>query len=174
MKHHLSRETSNRTFDFEQLSTLLCKIEAVLNSRPLTPMSDDPDDLAVLTPAHFLVGRPLICKPEKNFLPANTHRLDRYNQIQKLQQEFWQRWYHEYLHHLQTRPLQFRKLNEFHVGDMVLVKDPNLPPMKWLLGRVIQLFSDKNGVVRNVKIKTSTGEKQRHIRYLAYLPFNSR
>lgn len=170
MKHHLVRESANRSFDYEQLTTLLCKIEAVLNSRPLTPMSEDPDDLEALTPAHFLVGRSLIAKPEKNFLPINVNCLDRYNQLQQLQQKIWHRWYHEYLHTLQTRPHQFREVNEFRIGDMVLVKDSNLPPMKWLLGRVIKLLPGKDKHVRNVIIKTKNGEKSRHIRYLAYLP----
>jgi hypothetical protein len=60
MKHHLVRECAYRSFDYEQFTTLLCKIEAVVNSRPLMPLSDDPDDFEVLTPAHFLVGRSLI------------------------------------------------------------------------------------------------------------------
>lgn len=174
MKHHLVRESANRTFDFEQLTTLLCKIEAILNSRPLTPISDDPDDLEVLTPAHFLVGRPLVAKPERNFIPVNTNCLDRYNKIQQFQQKLWDRWYHEYLHHLQTRPQQFREVNEFLVGDMVLLKDSNLPPMKWNIGRVNKLLPDKHGIVRNVVVKTANGEKQRHVKYLAYLPFNPR
>lgn len=170
MKHHLVRECADRSFDYEQFSTLLCKIEAIINSRPLTPISDDPTDLEVLTPAHFLVGRSLIAKPERNFIPVNTGRLDRFNQLQQLQQKLWDRWYHEYLHHLQTRPNNFRKENEFHEGDMVLVKDSNLPPLKWLMGRIIKVLPDKNGIVRNVIIKTPTGEKHRHIRYLAFLP----
>lgn len=177
MKHHLVRECSNRSFDFEQLATLLCKIEAVVNSRPLMPLSDDPDDFAVLTPAHFLIGRSLIAKPERNFIPVNTGRLDRYNQIQQLQQKFWSLWYHDYLHHLQTRPVKFREVNEFRIGDMVLLKDNNVPPMKWIMGRVIKLFPDKKGNVRRVLVKTpfrnQNGEpvtKERHVKYLAFLP----
>ena len=171
MKHHLMRECADRSFDFEQFSTLLCKIEAILNSRPLTPMSEDPRDLDVLTPAHFLTGRPLITKSERNFLPVNTGRLDKFNQLQQLQQKIWDRWYQEYLHNLQKRPINFRQLNEFHVGDLVLVKDLNLPPLKWVRGRIIKVHPDKNNVVRNVLIKTPTGEKLRHVRYLCFLPF---
>lgn len=170
MKHHLVLECADKSFDFEQFATLLSKIEAILNSRPLTPLTDDPLDIDVLTPAHFLIGRSLIAKPERNFLPVNTGRLDKYNQLQQLQQRIWNRWYHEYLHNLQTRPNHFRELNEFFVGDLVLVKDQNLPPLKWMRGRIIKLLPDKTGVVRNVLIKTPTGEKLRHIRYLCFLP----
>lgn len=170
MKHHLTRECANRSFDYEQFSTLLCKIEAIINSRPLMPMSDDPTDLQVLTPAHFLIGRSLIAKPERDFIPVNAGRLDRFNSLQQVQQKFWASWYHDYLHHLQTRPQKFRAINEFHIGDLVLLKDQNLPPLKWLIGRIIALFPDKMGIVRRVRVKTPTGEKDRHVKYLCFLP----
>lgn len=170
MKHHLKRECAGKSFDFEQFSTLLCKIEAVINSRPLMPMSDDPTDLQVLTPAHFLIGRSLIAKPERDFIPVNAGRLDRFNTLQQLQQKFWASWYHDYLHHLQTRPPKFREINEFHVGDLVLIKDQNLPPLKWLIGRIMNLLPDKTGIVRRVRVKTPSGEKDRHVKYLCFLP----
>lgn len=170
MKHYLLRECDNRSFDYEQFATLLCKIEAVVNSRPLTPMSEDPNDLEVLTPAHFIIGRSLIAKPERNFLPVATNRLDKYNQLQQLQQKFWASWYHDYLHHLQQRPNEFRLRSEFHLGDMVLIMDKNLPSLKWKFGRISKLLPDKTGVVRRVIVKTATGEKDRNVRYLCLLP----
>ena len=38
----------------EQLKTLLCEVEATVNSRRLTKVSDDTDDLNVITPNHLL------------------------------------------------------------------------------------------------------------------------
>jgi len=55
-KHHLLRITGSAKLNFEELTTMLCQIEACLNSRPLTAQSSDPESFAVLTPAHFLVG----------------------------------------------------------------------------------------------------------------------
>lgn len=171
MKHHLKR-IFQKSFNFEQLTTVLCKIEAILNSRPITPMSEDPNDLKVLTPGHFLVGRTLISLPERNFINVPTTRLKLWQQIQQTTQQFWHSWYHDYLHNLQKRPKHFREKFEVRVGDMVLLVDRNLPSMKWMMGRVIQLFPSKRSkIVRNVKVITQFGTKERDIRYLCFLPF---
>jgi len=44
---------------FEEMQTILCEIEAILNSGLLLPLSADPNDLAYLSPGHFLVGTTL-------------------------------------------------------------------------------------------------------------------
>jgi len=46
------------------MNTFLIQIEAIFNSRPVTPFSDDLDDLSVLTPGHFLIGSPLTAIPK--------------------------------------------------------------------------------------------------------------
>ncbi|XP_029155184.1 uncharacterized protein LOC114928270 [Nylanderia fulva] len=51
MKHHLQRVIGDATLTYEKLATLLSQIEACLNSRPLQPLSDDPEDVAALTGA---------------------------------------------------------------------------------------------------------------------------
>ena len=56
MKRHLNREMGKALLTYEELTTLLCQVEAVLNSRPLQPLSSDTNDLEILTPGHFLVG----------------------------------------------------------------------------------------------------------------------
>ncbi|KAH8261988.1 hypothetical protein KR038_006564, partial [Drosophila bunnanda] len=58
------KSTATRKYTFEELSTLLLRIEACLNSRPIAPMSEDPSNLLALTPGHFLVGVPLLATAE--------------------------------------------------------------------------------------------------------------
>ena len=45
---------------YEELSTVLTQIEAVLNSRPLVPMvTQDGEGVEAFTPGHFLIGKSL-------------------------------------------------------------------------------------------------------------------
>ncbi|KAF2902781.1 hypothetical protein ILUMI_03409 [Ignelater luminosus] len=60
-----------------EMYTLLTQIEACLNSRPITPLSDDPTDLQALTPGHFLIGAPLNSVPEADLTSLPPGRLSR-------------------------------------------------------------------------------------------------
>uniref|UniRef100_A0A8D8NVF7 (northern house mosquito) hypothetical protein n=1 Tax=Culex pipiens TaxID=7175 RepID=A0A8D8NVF7_CULPI len=66
-KHHILRVIGDEPISIEDMNTLLVQVEGCLNSRPITPMSDDPNDLEPLTPAHFLVGSSLKALPDRDF-----------------------------------------------------------------------------------------------------------
>lgn len=96
VKQHLRRIIANASLGFEELYTLLVQIESILNSRPLTPMSRDPNDLSYLTPAHFLIGDLLTTVPEPRLTEIQVNRLSRWQHIEMLRQQFWKRWHTEY------------------------------------------------------------------------------
>jgi len=54
LKSHIYKTLGSAALTFKELNTLLVRFEAMLNSRPLTPLSTDPSDLSVLRPAYFL------------------------------------------------------------------------------------------------------------------------
>ncbi|XP_036146036.1 uncharacterized protein LOC118646691 [Monomorium pharaonis] len=156
-KHHLKRVAGNAILTYEELYTLLVQIEAILNSRPLTPMSSDPNDLAPLTPAHFLVGRSLTSPADPTLTDVPESRLSRWQLIQSLQQHFWKRWSKEYISELQQHAIKTKLTDPIVEGAMVLIKDDNLPSLKWRLGRVVTIHPGKDNVARVTTIKTSTG-----------------
>lgn len=59
-KHQLYRVVGETRLTYEELYTVLKQVEACLNSRPLSPLSTDPNDLTPLTPGHFLIGDSLL------------------------------------------------------------------------------------------------------------------
>ncbi|KMQ83197.1 hypothetical protein RF55_20666 [Lasius niger] len=109
-KHHLRRVLSDQTLTYEELTTLLCQVEACLNSRPLCPASSDPSDPTALTPGYFLVGEPLINIPEpEESSDTLTHPKTRWRLISAMRDHFWRRWSEEYLHLATGRKVEKRQ-----------------------------------------------------------------
>ncbi|XP_054276868.1 uncharacterized protein LOC128995865 [Macrosteles quadrilineatus] len=169
-KHHLKRVIGNQIYTFEEFSTLLTKIEAILNSRPLCSLSPDPNEFQILTPGHFLIGEPLVALPQADFSTTPSNRLSRWQLIQQAQKSFWNTWSREYLHQLQQRYKWNLKQPNLKIDDLVLIKDKNLPPLKWTAARVIATHPGKDGIVRVVSLKTPTGQLQRPVVQLCPLP----
>lgn len=152
------------------MNTVLKQIEAILNSRPLCPLSEDPSDAFALTPAHFLIGKPLTLVPEPSVLHIKQNRLNQFQKRQQVMQAFWNEWSQEYLHQLQRRSKWHEQTSNAKVGQIVLLHDQNCPPAQWKLARIIQTYPDKNGIVRVVRIKTGQSELMRPIHKLSPLP----
>ncbi|GFX30342.1 uncharacterized protein TNCV_1964481 [Trichonephila clavipes] len=166
-KQLLIKTMKSAVLNFEELVTLVTQIEACLNSRPLTPLSNDPQDLQPLTPGHFLIGAPMASFPEE--VPSQPACLKkRWNLIQHLRSQFWRRWHLEYLNKLQQRTKWNKPRRNLKVNDMVLVKEDNIPPLQWSLGRVVQVFPGDDGAVRVVDVKTQRGQFRRPITKCAY------
>lgn len=97
-KTHLKRVVGDQILSIEEFSTVLAQIEAVLNSRPLCPLSTDPSDLEILSPGHFLTMEPLVSIPTSDLTPLLINRLSRWQLIEKIHEDFWKHWHQEYLH----------------------------------------------------------------------------
>lgn len=127
---------------------MLTRVELCLNSRPLSPLSDDPSDLILLTPAHFLIGDTLAALPQEDFINVNKNRLDRYQHLQQLVQHFWSRWQTEYLHQSQTRnKWNDPSIDRFKTGTLVIVREDHSPPLKWSMTRITEVHPEKYGVI---------------------------
>ena len=127
------------------LQTIIVEVEALLNDRPLTYISDDISDPEPLTPAPLLHGRRLTPLPHERttmeelqdptYCGADQVRRDA--RIQSiLLQHFATRWKHEYL----TSLTEFYRPNgrggqQMKVGDVVLVHDDG-PRINWKMAVV--------------------------------------
>ncbi|XP_018395608.1 PREDICTED: uncharacterized protein LOC108774094 [Cyphomyrmex costatus] len=174
VKRHLRITMKNLIYTFEKYYTLLVEIEGILNSRPLTALSSDPNDLTPLTPAHFFnKGEVLIMPVEKDLSNIKDTHLSRWQHIQKLRQHYWQRWHKEYLQQLQVRTKWKEGDEAVQVGDLVLLIEDNLPPMQWKLGRIEALHPGEDGVIRVATIRTSTGSFKRAVKKICALPYKN-
>lgn len=174
MKYHLKRILGQSALTYEEFYTLLTQIEANLNSRPLSPMSSDPNDLNVLTPGHFVIGGPLNATPEPSLLNTPDNRLQRWQLIEKLNQDFWKTWSMQYLNELQQRPKKWStRRQNIIIGDMVIIKDERFPPSCWRLARVVETHPGSDGIVRVVTVRHKSGTMKRPISKLCVLPIDS-
>ena len=171
MKFHLRRVVSSEVkLTFEEMTTVLCQIEACLNSRPLCPLpTGDGDSLEVLTPSHFLIGHPLMALPDKGSSEIPSSTLRRWHLCQNLIRHFWKRWSEEYIVELNKYTKWFNKSRNVEVGDIVLLRDVTLFPTRWPLARVIDVHPGRDNLVRVVTLKTERGEYKRPITKIAML-----
>ncbi|XP_076665012.1 uncharacterized protein LOC143367261 [Andrena cerasifolii] len=170
MKFHLRRVIGDTPMTFEEMATLLTQIEACLNSRPLIPLSDEPDDFNFLTPSHFLVGSSLIAVPEPSLAAEPRNRLSRWQFIQQMRDHYWQRWAAEYLQTLQSRNKWVTGHPNVQVGDLCLLRNEAMPPTHWPIGRITAVHPGKDDLVRVVTIRTAYTTLQRPIAKISVFP----
>ncbi len=155
--------------DDDGLHTVMCEVEAILNDRPITKLSDDPNDLEPLTPNHLLLlkGKPAL--PPGLFDPSDMYGKRRWKQVQYISDLFWRRWVREYLPLLQERQKWNHKKRSLVAGDIVVIMDSSAPRGSWLLGKVLEVFSDKKGLVRSVKLQTKNSIIERPVTKLCLI-----
>lgn len=139
----------------EVLSTLMAEVTAIVNSRPLGPVSTDPEEPFILTPATVLTHK-------TGSLPTHPEGLDnkdlhkrQWKLVQTLANTFWDRWRKQYLFTLQPRPKWQSEKQNITEGSMVLMKGYQTKRNEWPLGRVNKTFASTDGKVRKVEIKTT-------------------
>lgn len=118
----------------EGLHTLLCEVEAIINSRPITRVSNDSNNLEALTPNHLLLMKAKTSLPPGLFERNDIYSRRRWCQVQYLADLFWRRWTKEYLPDLQERQKWSRPRRNLSEDDIVLVVDDSAPRNSWVMG----------------------------------------
>ncbi|GBL91567.1 hypothetical protein AVEN_23629-1 [Araneus ventricosus] len=163
LKHHLKRVVGNSKLPFEEFLSVTTQIEGILNSRPRVPLTTDIEDLNALTPAHFLIGRPINSIVEPNLFEIPECRLKIWQKLTKMIQIIWKRWSNDYLCNLQQRGKCFFDKNNVRIGNLVIIKEDNMAICNWPLGRIVQLFKGNDNKIRVVGVKTQKGFFKRPI-----------
>ncbi|KRX12510.1 Transposon Tf2-6 polyprotein, partial [Trichinella nelsoni] len=174
VKAALRKVLGRTSLDEEELATVLCGIEAQVNARPLTFVGDDISYLNALTPSHFLIGR---ASSDAPYGPNNQGQATdtvgrltkRWRYRKKLIAHFWKRWKSEYIVSFCTRSKWRGDGTEPKVGDIVLIAEDDVNKSRWMMGRVLELYHGRDGVVRSVRLKVAKGEITRPTKKLRLL-----
>ncbi|XP_050306311.1 uncharacterized protein LOC126743323 [Anthonomus grandis grandis] len=164
LKQLLRKMLGHACLDFEQLLTLVCDCEAVVNARPLTYCSEDSTDLAPLTPSLFLREQTDWGLPDCDSVDrASLCRKARH--IQRLRDDLRARFRTEYMGQLKLLSKN-AKCSPVRIGDVVLIGNDNSKRTDWPMGKVSELLSGKDGQVRLVRLETPRGELLRPLQRL--------
>lgn len=132
------------------LRTLLYEVMAIMNSRPLSAVTEE--DMP-LTPNMLLTMKSdVVIPPPGEYAEADIYARKRWRAVQYLANTFWNRWKNEYLSQLQARQKWIRVQPDIQVGSIVVAKDQDLVRNKWLTGKVVETTKSSDGAVRSVKI----------------------
>lgn len=151
-----------------ELLTCFLEVANLMNERPIGRKCNDPDDGSYLSPNDILLGRSSRNVPQGPFKQTKNPR-HRVEFIQQIVDSFWKQWSQNVLPLL----VPCRKWNadrrNVRVGDVVMTADSNAVRGKWTIARIIQVYPGPDGKVRNVKLKTVSGEYRRPISKLAVI-----
>ena len=157
----------------EVLCTLMAEVCAIMNSRPLTAVSSDPDAPTVLSPATILTQK--VGQSVEPFPPFGIKDMikSQWRQVQFLAEQFWTQWRERYLTTLQVRQKWTSEHPSLKIGDVVLMKDLEAPRIQWPVGVVEQCFASEDGRIRKVSVRVIRNGKPvlytRPITELVYL-----
>ena len=159
----------------DEMYTVLTEVEAMVNSRPLCAVNDEPDCQNYLTPANFLTGKPLINLPlhplhgKEAYTTASRKQLNilMMNQEKSLR-SIWKMWREEYIRSLGVCP-DIRNNVPIKENDLVMVSDNSTPRCTWSIGRIAELIQGRDGRIRSVIVKNKGKLRTRPIQMISQL-----
>ena len=146
-------EHKHKQLTHDILCTFMAEVCAIVNSRPITTVSTDPDDPSVLSPAVLLTQKSTNIETSFSYLDSKDMYKAQWKFVQVLAERFWSKWRRQYLTTLQTRPKWNVTNPNISVGNVVLMKDNECGRMHWPLGKVIETYPSDDGLVRKAKIR---------------------
>ena len=145
--------THRRSLNDESLRTFLAEIEAIINSTPLTVDTlGDVQSKQPICPSNILTMKStVVLPPPGHFVKADEYSRKWWRHIQHIANEFWVRWWKEFLWSLQPHHKWNEKHRNFQNGDIVLLKtDAN--HNQWSMAKVVGINSDAEGFVQSVNL----------------------
>ncbi|XP_067375320.1 uncharacterized protein [Channa argus] len=150
-------QTSSSCLTHEVLSTLMAEVCAIINARPIAPISSDPESPFLLTPAMILTQKTSSSYPPPGTFGTSDLYHKQWKRVQHLANMFWDRWRREYLFTLQTRSKWQQNRPNIKEGDLVLLKDDQVQRNEWPMALISKAIPDSDGKVRKIELRTAKG-----------------
>ncbi|XP_055928608.1 uncharacterized protein LOC129959745 [Argiope bruennichi] len=131
VKDLFKRVLGKASLKYEELNPLLCECESIINSRPITYVSDD-NELEHLTPSMFMRDLMEWGVPDLDNLESTSLQKIHMYRL-KLREDLRKRFRLEYLGHLRQNTNKIRKADGNKVGEIVLIENKNLKRLYWHL-----------------------------------------
>ncbi|XP_055950873.1 uncharacterized protein LOC129984959 [Argiope bruennichi] len=144
IKKLLRRTLGQASLNYEELMSVLCDCESTVNSRPLTYVTEDSDDLIPLTPSLFLGEIPEFGVPDLDHLDQIDFN-KRLRHLQNVRELLRRRFRLEYLSLLVQRPSTMLISRQIKIGDIVLVECDNKRKVLWPLAKVTEIYPGNDG-----------------------------
>lgn len=151
-----------RQLTHDVLVTLMAEVTAILNNRPLVPVSTDPSNPLILTPNMLLTQKTEADLPPFHELDVRDMYVSSWKQVQVLAQQFWKRWHNEYLQLLQQRRKWTDSKDNLRIDDVVLLREKEAHRNDWSMGVINRTFPDDDSKVRKIEVRTSRGGQLVH------------
>ena len=139
MKRSLRKVLGNAKLNADELLTILTKLEATMNSRPLTYEYDEVGE-EMLMPSHLIYNWRLLSMSEEaknDEEESTTGFLKHFRYLAKLRIHFWNQWRREYLSDLREHHRNRNGSNNLKVrkGEIVLVHEDHVERGQWKMGK---------------------------------------
>lgn len=167
-KFALKRAIGEQMLTPLELYTCFLEVAKPVNERPIGRVGNDPDDGGYLCPNDLLLGRSSSKVPHGPFHETRNPRHG-VEFVQQIVNSFWKSWNRDVFPLLVPRRKWNTERRNVRVGDIAMLADANAVRGKCTIARVVQVYPGVDGTVRNVKVKTVSGEYRRPVTKIAII-----
>ena len=134
-----------------ELQTVLFEVANLCNERPIGinryPQADG--TFRVLTPNCLVIGRSSNKVPDDGLLVETMKKADRYQLVEQITRDFWERWTAEITPMYAIRQKWHQTGRNLTPGDIVLIHDKTPIKGEYKLGKVESVKLSEDGLVRS-------------------------
>ncbi|KAK6729049.1 hypothetical protein RB195_006229 [Necator americanus] len=183
VKKAVNKSIGRRKLSFPEMCMVLTKIEAILNTRPLTKCDTNDITKLPLRPIDFSQRNIKYSIPNGSALHDQTdpeydptliqtekQALEVIRFSETIAEKFWESWKSQYLISLrENEKMNYKqprhlKRTDPGLGEIVLIEQDLVPRGNWPYGKVVEVMTSADGLIRITKFRKSPEQQQYNLR----------